>query len=253
MYVSQWLWAHAHLRPHHTAVVDRPTGARLSYDQLNRAAFWHALRLQELGVERGDRVAVLAGNRPEILQLLFACARLGAVLVPLNWRLAPVEQERILADCTPRVVLVEEGQPAPDCPHCHPLCRPSLPARVPEPDWALLNPEAPLLILYTGGTTGTPKGAVLTQRSLQWNAWNTIAGWGLGPEDVAPVFTPMFHTGGLNVLATPLLCLGGTVVLPGPFEASSALRCIEEEGCTLVFMVPTMFAVLREAPDYRPG
>ena len=115
-----------------------------------------------------------------------------------------------------------------------------------------VDPNAPLLILYTGGTTGVPKGAILTQATMQWNAWNTIAGWGLRPTDVAPAFTPFFHTGGLNVLATPLLCLGGTVVLPegASFEPDTALRVIEEEGCTWVFMVPTMFTMLIRDPRF---
>ena len=76
---------------------------------------------------------------------------------------------------------------------------------------------------------------MLTHASMQWNAWNTICGWGLSPDDIAPVFTPMFHTGGLNVMATPLLCLGGTLILPGAFDAPKALEVIEQERCTLVF------------------
>lgn len=256
MYVAQWLHAHARLRPDHPAILDAESGTVLSYDTLNRAAYAQALRLQEMGVGMGDRVALISSNRPEVLEIMFACARLGAIMVPMNTRLSLREQERILEDCTPRVVLVEPCFETPqfEGAMCLQLLRPEgLPhdRPVPEPNFGVLDPEMPLLILYTGGTTGVPKGAVLTHRSIQWNAWNTISGWGLRTDDVAPVFTPMFHTGGLNVLATPLFCLGATVVLPGPFDAERSLDLIEEYGCTLVFMVPTMFQMLLRAPNFR--
>lgn len=254
MYVAQWLDAHARLRPHQIAVVDRGHARSISYAQLHRAAAERAAGLHALGLRAGDRVAVLSVNCVEMLELLFACARLGTVMVPLNYRLSDAELQRILDDCRPRLLLVEPGRsvPAPAVIQTMPLDAPLAAGADPLP--ALPDPTAPLLILYTGGTTGVPKGAILTQRTMQWNAWNTIAGWGLRPDDVAPIFTPFFHTGGLNVLATPLLCLGARIVLPGgnSFDAEDAMRLVEEEGCTQVFMVPTMFAMLREAPGFDP-
>lgn len=248
MFVNRWIETHAHIRPAKVAIVDRVSGVSYTYLDLYRTSRLQAYRLAALGVGPGDRVAVYSQNRPEILELLLACGLLGACLVPLNWRLAPQELAKIVADCQPKLTFVE-----PDLP-CEGLEGPSIfslrsqdadPVELPRVD-----PQSPLAIFYTGGTTGVPKGAVLTHASMQWNAWNTISGWGLSPEDVAPIFTPMFHTGGLNVMATPLLCLGGTLVLPGNFEAARALEVIEQERCTLVFLVPTMYEMLRQTPGF---
>lgn len=253
MYVAQWLDAHARIRPDHVAIVDRASGRRITYAQLRRSANQQAATLRRLGIAAGDRVAIHSANRVEMLELLFACARIGAVMVPLNHRLSAGELETVLADCGPSLLLEEPGRALDISVPCTRLPLVSAAADAPALDERLsVDPNAPLLILYTGGTTGVPKGAILTQATMQWNAWNTIAGWGLRPTDVAPAFTPFFHTGGLNVLATPLFCLGGTVVLPegASFEPDTALRVIEEEGCTWVFMVPTMFTMLIRDPRF---
>jgi fatty-acyl-CoA synthase len=109
----------------------------------------------------------------------------------------------------------------------------------------------PWLILFTGGTTGVPKGAVLTHGSITWNAINTTVSWGLSESDVGPSFTPMFHTGGFNVFTLPLLMLGGRVILPQRFDPAQALRIVEGEKPTILFMVPTMFQLLAEQPDFE--
>jgi len=110
--------------------------------------------------------------------------------------------------------------------------------------------DDPWLILYTGGTTGLPKGAILTHGSILWNAINTTVSWGLSETDVAPSFTPMFHTGGLNVFTLPLLMLGGRVILPRRFDPAQALRLLEQERPSVMFMVPTMFALVAEQPGF---
>jgi len=248
MFVNRWIETHAHIRPGKIAIVDRTTGVSYSYLDLHRSSHLMAYRLASLGVGAGDRVAVYSQNRPEILELLLACGLLGACLVPLNWRLAGQELEKIVADCQPKVTFMEPGLPVEG------LTGPSIfslqTMDVPPVPLPRVDPNQALAIFYTGGTTGVPKGAVLTHASMQWNAWNTISGWGLSPEDIAPIFTPMFHTGGLNVMATPLLCLGGTLVLPGNFEPARALEVIEQERCTLVFLVPTMYEMLRQVPGF---
>ncbi|MBI3929539.1 MAG: AMP-binding protein [Armatimonadetes bacterium] len=249
MYLTRWIETHARIRPSKIAIVDRTRQTQLTYRELYRAALAQAARLQALGVEPGDRVALFSNNRHEVLEVFFGCAFLGAALVPLNVRLNRGELEKILEDCSPRLLLVEAG--LEDQAPAHPQAFPLTTAAAGEPQGRpAADPRAPVAILYTGGTTGTPKGAILTHESIQWNAWNTISGWGLCSDDIAPVFTPMFHTGGLNVLATPLFCLGGTVVLPGPFDPELALSIIEQERCTLVFMVPTMYEMLRQAQGF---
>jgi fatty-acyl-CoA synthase len=248
MYLNRWIETHAHIRPSKVAVVDRVSGVSYTYLDLYRSSRLMAYRLAGQGVGPGDRVAVYSQNRPEILELLMACGLLGACLVPLNWRLSGPELEKVVADCQPKLTFLE-----PDLPS-YGLTGPSIFSLVNLPaepiEFPEVDPDSALAIFYTGGTTGVPKGAVLTHSSMQWNAWNTIAGWGFSPDDVAPIFTPMFHTGGLNVMCTPLLCLGGTVVLPGNFEPAAALDIIEQERCTLLFLVPTMFEMLRHVPGF---
>lgn len=221
---------------------------RLTYGQLRQRVAVRAGELIQQGVEPGDRVAALSANRVELWELFLACAWVGAIFVPLNTRLTRPEWEVILSDAQPRLLFAEDaflGQ-APEHPGLLRLAEVSGP---PEPARPAAANE-PVAILYTGGTTGVPKGALLTQDTIHWNARNTVEGWGLRSDDVAPIFTPMFHTGGLNVMATPLLSIGGTMVLPGPFEPEKALELIEQEGCTLLFLVPTMFTMLADAPSF---
>jgi fatty-acyl-CoA synthase len=107
-----------------------------------------------------------------------------------------------------------------------------------------------MLILYTSGTTGVPKGAMLSHRMITWNAVNTQVSWGLWDTDSTPTFAPFFHAGGLNVLTTPLYHCGGTVVLLRSSDPAAVLRTVAEERCTLVFAVPTVFQSMMEHPDF---
>lgn len=248
-----------------TALVDRGAGRRWSYREMDvEADLWAAL-LRGLGVGRGDRVAVLAGNRSEVIHLFFACGRIGAALVPLNWRLQPAELSVVLGDAAPRLLFVEAafreaaeealrlagGAPDPprpvllDLDHDGPrlLAADAAPAPPVEP-----GPEDPLLVLYTSGSTGRPKGAVLPRRQLFYNAVATTTAWELGSADVAPISTPLFHTGGWNVFATPLWHRGGTVVLLDGFAADDFLRALREERCTMALTVPTQLLLLMESP-----
>lgn len=257
MYINRWLPTHAHFRPSKEAIVCAETGRRLTYSALYQETLAAAKTLRELGVEASDRVAILAQNDPRFFILFFAAARIGALLVPLNWRLSKKEQEVILADCDAKILYVD-GKFAPEAVPAHPQTlhldtlgqTPATEAEVPEA--AGLNENSPVGIFYTGGTTGIPKGAMLTHGTVFWNAQNTIAGWGLSPDDIAPIFTPLFHIGGINVFATPLLSLGGTIVLTASFEPDKALELIVEEKCSLLFLVPTMYHMVKESPNFNP-
>ena len=116
-----------------------------------------------------------------------------------------------------------------------------------------MDADDPLLILYTSGSTGRPKGAVLPHRQILWNAVATTTAWELTADDVAPVSTPLFHTGGWNVFATPLWHRGGTVVLLDGFDADGFLAAIEEEGCTIALTVPTQLLMLTESAALGPA
>jgi fatty-acyl-CoA synthase len=269
MYVGDWLGRRALLTPRKTALVDAATGARYSYAGLNaranRAA--HLLRHQ-LGIAAGDRVAILAPNRIEQLDLIFACGKLGAIAVPLNWRLTPPELAAILHDCTPRALAYAPEYAAVAAGLCAGPERPRLlalgvaagadvalaaayeaPGEAPAVE-SPVEPEDPALILYTSGTTGRPKGAVLSHRMLVWNSINTIVGWELSAQDVTITHTPLFHTGGLNVLTLPLIHCGGTVVLAERFDPARCLELIAAERVTVLFAVPTMFQMMLDAPGF---
>jgi fatty-acyl-CoA synthase len=326
--VGEWLGRRAELTPDRVGLVDEATGARLTYRALDlRARALAALLAGQYGIAPGDRVAILAANAPEYLDAFFAVALLGAILVPLNWRLTVTELATILNDCAPRLLLYDAGQaeraaqaaarvggapagvtaangagaPAPlaarggwrlwgrsrriasGATSASALARATvngarrvshdvpaldatpLPPRLvaldafPGPDAELAaravafttsDGEEPALILYTSGTTGTPKGALLSHRMLTWNAINTQVSWGLCESDSTPTFAPFFHAGGLNVLTTPLYHCGGTVVLVRSSEPAAVLRTIAAERCTIVFAVPTVFQALLDHPDF---
>jgi fatty-acyl-CoA synthase len=112
------------------------------------------------------------------------------------------------------------------------------------------GPEDIWCLLYTSGTTGRPKGVMLPHRMVIWNGYNTVASWQLRDDDIAPIFTPMYHAGGLAVFLTPMVTIGGTVVLHDRFDASEIWNWIERERATVIFGVPTIFKMLREAPEF---
>jgi fatty-acyl-CoA synthase len=221
----------------------------------------------ELGVNRGDRVAILSLNRPDYLVLLYACARLGAMLVPLNWRLAIAEQLFILSNAAVKVLVLEQAFAE---------ILPALEERLPETgvvglDFtpprgssfnALLtkargdgrNPQTdlscPLLIVYTSGTTGRPKGAVLRQEALVWNGVMSQHMHGLTSDDHVLTVLPFFHVGGLNIQTTPALHHGATVTIHSRFTPDAALAAIERERPTLTVLVPTTIQAVTDHPGW---
>jgi fatty-acyl-CoA synthase len=111
------------------------------------------------------------------------------------------------------------------------------------------GPEEIYCLVYTSGTTGKPKGVMIPHRMVAWNGYATVAGWQLREDDVSPIFTPLYHAGGLGAFLTPMIAVGGTVVLHTGFDTAEVLRTIEEERCTVVLGVPTIFQLLLEAPE----
>ncbi|HET6228429.1 MAG TPA: AMP-binding protein [Longimicrobiaceae bacterium] len=251
-----------HLAGDRIALVDRTRGDRLTYPELDASADRWAAVLRGMHIGRGDIVAALAGNRREVIELFFACGRVGAALLPLNWRLSAAELAPILEDAVPAVVFGESrfrclAESAGDAvPRWIDLDAeaPALLARGgPTAADVEVAPEDAHLILYTSGSTGRPKGAVLPHRQIFYNAVATTTAWELGAADVAPVSTPLFHTGGWNVFATPLWHRGGTVVLLDGFDPDGFLEMMADEGCTTALTVPTQLLMLAERPGWgRP-
>ncbi|HEY9855703.1 MAG TPA: long-chain fatty acid--CoA ligase [Stenomitos sp.] len=269
MYFGDWLSRWATYAPQKVAVIDVAANKRLTYHEFNRRTDRLASALRHrFGIQKGDRVAVLAHNSSEQLELLFAVGKLGAIMVPLNWRLAAPEIRYILGNCEPKALFfgpefdatVRTLLPELGVEYVVPLEAGSMLTayedlialggdEVPTP--ADIDLDDPWLILYTSGTTGQPKGAILTHGTITWNAINTQVGWDLRHDDITLTHTPFFHTGGLNVLTTPLIHRGGTVVLMRQFDAAESLRQIEQERCTVVFAVPTMFQMMLETNEFE--
>lgn len=264
--LGEWPARRALLTPEKLGLIDGRTGARFSYHALNLRTRALAAYLEQVyHIHQGDRVAVLAFNAPEYLDALFACAFLGAILVPLNWRLSVRELNLILNDCSPSLLLHDHSHA--ECadevasslsatmrqlPHCAFDTFPGEDAVLAAHGRPFMSNdgEEPVIILYTSGTTGVPKGVVLSHRMITWNAINTQVSWGLRETDITPTFAPFFHAGGLNVLTTPLYYLGGTIVLLPDSHPQTVLRAIEQERCTVVFAVPTVFQNMLEHPDF---
>ncbi|TGN88818.1 long-chain-fatty-acid--CoA ligase [Bradyrhizobium yuanmingense] len=239
-------------------------GTRLSYAAFAARIEQTATALKRaLGVGRGDRVAILSLNRPDYLVLLYACARLGAMLVPLNWRLAVAEQLFILSDAGAKVLVLEQafsgvlaelGQTAAGTSVIGLDFTPPR-GRVFEDllargDGTSRNPHtdlsSPLLIVYTSGTTGRPKGAVLRQEALFWNGVMSQHMHNMTSDDHVLTVLPFFHVGGLNIQTTPALQLGATVTVHARFTPDAALAAIERERPTLTVMVPAILQAVSE-------
>lgn len=271
MYVRDWMAQRAMLSPDKEAIIDAATGAHLTYRELNERATRLANFLREsCGVRSGDRIGILAMNRAEILEALFAAAKLTAILVPLNYRLTPPELQYILEDCEPKVLIYEQDflpvvqslrkeatiqhWIALDDAHQAGEFNYEAALRAAKSDAVeveLFDAEMPLLIIYTSGTTGRPKGALLSHRMLTWNSINTNINWDLVSTDITTVHAPLFHTGGLNVLTLPLLHVGATVIIMDTFDPERVLELIVEYRCTIFFGVPTMFQMMLEAPLFE--
>jgi len=253
-----WIARHADVRPEKVALVDDGRDLSLTYgkldDQVARLASW----MVSVGVERGDRVAFLSENTTDVFEALFACERVGAILVPLNWRLAVPELEFIVADCTPRVLIYEEqfteAADRLDTPVKLPLGDPFEDAKRSADPAAAPRLESthddPLAILYTSGTTGHPKGAIETIGMFFWNAVNIGTEVELTRSSVGLNVLPTFHTGGLNLYTTPLLHLGGTAVNLREFDPDVMLRWLTSGDITHFFGVPSVYQFLAEHPGW---
>jgi fatty-acyl-CoA synthase len=219
------------------------------------------------GIIKGDRVAILSLNRPDYLVLLYACARLGAMLAPLNWRLAVAEQMFILSDAAAKVLLLEQAfaemlpSLAKELPGTRVVGLDFTPSQGVSFDTLLTmaagggrNPQVdlscPLLIVYTSGTTGRPKGAVLRQEALLWNGVMSQHMHGLNPDDRVLTVLPFFHVGGLNIQTTPALHTGATVTTHSRFTPDAALATIARDRPTLTVLVPATIQAVTDHPDW---
>lgn len=235
--------------PEKTALIEQATGESLRYSELHQQVGQWTYWLENVGVKKGDRVAYLSCNSKEHLLLLFACARLGAILNPMNFRLSEGELRQQVAFSSPKVILNHKKFTG--------IFERSF--RIDEIKLERISitdissNELPALMLFTSGSTGEPKGVLFHGKMLETNIRMTCEMWNLVPTDVTMVETPFFHTGGYNVLCLPLLWLGGTVVLAEKFDPQNVLQTFHKEGVTVYFGVPTMFQNILNPGDASQG
>ena len=263
-----WPAYHARQRPGEPAIVDLATGRRLTHRDLDDRATRLARWLQDNGVGKGERVAILSPNCPEYFELAFAGGKAGTVMVPLNWRLAQQELDYVLKDCAPKVLIYDRAfrdmarALIADCGIAHgfelDIDDPSnayeqaLAASGGAPEIADLGQEDLSMIMYTSGTTGRPKGAMINHAMNFYNAVNIGFPSGCAPDAVQLVVLPLFHTGGMNCYANPVLHAGGCVVLMREFEPGGALAAIGDPdlGITHFFAVPAPYQFMMQHPDF---
>jgi len=260
----------ARLTPDAPALVVVEPELRLSYRQLDERAVRCALAWRELGLGAGDRVALLAHNRVEYLDAFFAAGKSGVILVTLGTRLTPHELAPILEDSGARALLYDgafadtvaalrarlpgieawvalDGAQATGDLRYDKLVTATSPAGF---ERTRCDPEDVYCLLYTSGTTGRPKGVMIPHRQIAWNGYNTVCGWQLRADDVSPIFTPLYHAGGLMAFLGPIFTIGGTIVLHRGFDPAEIWRTVERERCTVILGVPTIWKLLLEAPEF---
>ena len=268
-YVTDWLDKRAKLTPERIALQDGVTGEETTYTEWNQKANRTANYLRSLGVQKGDRVSVYASNCVAYLDLLFACGKTGAILHNLNWRLTVHELKSILVDASPKVLLYSSEwreqvnqlrSVVTGCPFV------ALGEKADSGDghFSKRNTHAPTLsnrpemtmddpwgIFYTGGTTGLPKGAILTHGNMTWNSINTVVSWGITAEDSAVLQLPLFHIGGPNIFMLPLVHVAGKTILCKEFNLEQTFDLIEAGGITHFVGVPTMYVMMQQHPRWQ--
>jgi fatty-acyl-CoA synthase len=242
----------ARVTPDKLALVSLETGERLTYAQLDARIERAAATLRSL-LGPGERFGLLAFNSIEFVELFFAAGRAGAIVVPLSTRATAHELSVIARDCGMKVLFY--GAEFEEIAAQVPVAGCSLvvthreePTTNQQP--VTSNSEQTYCLLYTSGTTGKPKGVMIPKRQLYWNGYNTALNWGLRDDDVTPVFTPMYHAGGLAAFLIPIFCAGGTVVVHKAFSPAEVWKTIVEERYTVVLGVPTIWKLLMDAPEF---
>ncbi|KDA04807.1 AMP-dependent synthetase [Microbacterium sp. CH12i] len=242
---------------------------RLHYGELagRIARLAHALR--DRGLEAGDRIAYLGNNHPSFIEALFAAATLGAIFVPLNSRLASPEIEFALEDSGAKILIfhhdfldlarasswsspaqtriVVRGEEANGVEDFDRI----IAEASTEPIDVPVEVDDAAIILYTSGTTGHPKGAVISHGNIIWNSFNVLIDYGVSPGERVLLISPLYHVAALTNGALAVLLQGGTVVLHEKFDAEQVLKTIESERITMLSGVPTTYQMIHEHPNWE--
>ena len=269
MYTFDWLAKQAQLIPNKTAVIDTATNRTYTYAQFHLRASAAAEFLQDTwGMQKGDRIALLAHNSSDYMEIKYGCAKIGVILVCLNWRLAVPELAFIMRDSTPSALIYDpEFAEAAlalanqlDLDHMmamdevagadHITYETAVASTSGNP---IIMPPTPLdtpwFILYTSGTTGRPKGVIQTHGMVFYNALNIGLPSFLTGNDVTLNLLPFFHTGGLNLYTNPTFMVGGTAVIQRTFDPEQTFRLLAD-NITVFFGVPAVYLFLSQHPDF---
>jgi fatty-acyl-CoA synthase len=272
--IGSWPRRRDRKTPDRTAIEDQ--GRRFSYRHLAERCRRLARAMHDLGLEPGERVAYLGPNHHVYLETMFAAGQLGAVFVPLNWRLTAPELAYIMADCGARGLIVAAShEPAAgelisqlgggdrsglewvvtagDSTSARPRYEHLLAGSAGEPPDRAVTLDDPCLLMYTSGTTGRPKGAVLTHGNLTWNCLNVVVDSDLSGDEVVLVCAPLFHIAALAMTCLPVILKGGTVVLEPAFDPVRVLDLIERRGVTFMFGVPAMYDAMAATDRWGSG
>ncbi len=255
-----WLQRWAQLSPHAKALTEGDSGRCLNYEELYDQSCTGAAYLQKkYTIKAGDRVVLFSTNEISSYILFFALARLGATLVPINFRLTARELIYVINDADP-ILVIYEHQFSQTMSEIKKDLKNSYCELFSDFDEALRLPKLHLvfqsswksvaLIIYTSGTTGFPKGAMITHEGLFWNSINTTLRLNICQSDSAVIFLPLFHTGGWNVLSTPFFHRGAHVILTKKFDADQILTLSEKHKTTLLFGVPTTMRMMSQTPGF---
>ncbi|WP_375334212.1 class I adenylate-forming enzyme family protein [Flagellimonas sp. C4] len=252
-----WFKKWAGYTPNKIALKDAESGTTLTYRQINNASNSISYYLKDkYQLKKGDRIAIIAENDLTQVLLFGAAQKMGIILVPINYRLAHAEVEYLLGDSECSLVLYSEGSYnihglkyeatyEPIAPFIHFIDDES-----PEYEEEV-NEEDSIFILYTSGTTGFPKGTLYTHKMLFWNSINTALSLTISSTTKTLNCMPLFHTGGWNVLLTPVLHHGGTIIMFKKFDAEKILKSIVSEKLDLFMGVPTMLKMIAELPEFE--
>ncbi|MGC5626933.1 o-succinylbenzoate--CoA ligase [Georgenia sp. Z1344] len=261
--VGSWPARQVRATPDKTAILFE--GAELSYRELHRRSVRLAHALRARGVRHGDRVAYLGPNHPALAETFFAVTMLGAVIVPLNVRLAPSEHSYVLSDSRAQVIIhdgdLRETVAAldDDLPIEHRIAVGDLPVDGAEQFEEVLagGAETPIdepvtledvaMIQYTSGTTGHPKGVMMTHGNITWNSINMMIDIDIRTDEISLLVAPLFHTAGMNNCFLTTVLKGGTTVMMRSWEVDLAVDLIERHRVTMFLGVPTMFQVLAQS------
>ena len=269
MYIGDYLARRELYSPDKLAFIDAGKAPewRLTFRQANQRANHLANWLKSQGIDKGDRVAILARDGYEHLDLFFACSKLGAIHTALNWRLNWHELLEIFQSTTPKILVFSddfktsvdelttrypltclhlEGDGLPGSLHFESALQTASDAPV---TCETLEAEDTAALIFTGGTTGLPKAAQVSHRMIAWNTLNTVI-HDVTHNDVFLNVFPMFHTGGLFVYTLPQVIFGGLTILIRTFDPAQVLNLLEREKVTIFGAVPTMYQMLTTAPNW---